>query len=144
MCIPMGVPPQFIPMMEWSTFRSRISFGEEGQRFLGEAERLMMVVLAAVPLLSPKGHVHVHVFALPLLVDCFMRLRARPFGHGLCIAAIFAITMPVWTGLTVVNQLPVWIQQMWYSRFALITTAGIVWALWHVSEGQQQAVPTAA
>jgi hypothetical protein len=106
-------------------------------------QRLLLVLLAAVPLLSPKGHVHVHVFALPLLIDCFMRLRAQPLGHGLCIGAGLAIIPPLWTGLSLVHQLPIWAEQLWYSRFALVTIAGICWTLWHLSERHAEAVPAA-
>ncbi len=96
--------------------------------------RMMYIALALVPLISPKGHVHVYVFATPLLFDCLCRMASWPvLIRVLLIGAAALWVLPLWTGLAYVHQAPFWFQHLWHSRFAFVTLFALALAFWDAS-----------
>jgi hypothetical protein len=88
------------------------------------------VLLAFIPLFSPLGWGHSFVFALPLIMLCMQALQ-RSYGHtwvGFFVVIVigFMLLIPVYNAPGVLWKLPMLVQDMYYTRLALIAIAGIL------------------
>ena len=86
-------------------------------------------LLALVPCLSPKGHVHAFVFAVPLLAPLWASMLRRPGWWPLGALALVVWITPVWSAQAWLADAGAGLRELWYARLLLLTLAAAAWGL---------------
>lgn len=88
------------------------------------------VLLGFIPLFSPLGWGHSFVFALPLIMLCMHALQKSLgrtwIGFAVVSGIGFLLLIPVYNAPGVLQKLPFFLQNLYYSRLGVITTLGII------------------
>jgi hypothetical protein len=86
-------------------------------------------LLALVPCLSPKGHVHAFVFAVPLLAPLWASMLRRPGWWPLGALAMVVWITPVWSAQAWLADAGAGLRELWYARLLLLTLVAAAWGL---------------
>ena len=100
-----------------------------GRRSPARLRLVACLLLALVPCLSPKGHVHAFVFAIPLLAPLWVSMLRHPAWWPLGGLAAIAWLVPVWTGAAWLAEAPAALRELWYARLLILTGAGVALGL---------------
>jgi alpha-1,2-mannosyltransferase len=88
------------------------------------------VLLALIPLFSPLGWGHSFVFMLPLVMLCIQAIQKRYGQTWITFLVIFGIgfllLIPVYNAPGILMKFPLLLQNLYYSRLALITALCIL------------------